>query len=45
MTVPALGRQDAATQQAAQHFIEFFENKIDLPTLPARLAEQELQKP
>ena len=36
-SAPILERQDAATRQAAQHFIAFFEGKIDLPTLQARL--------
>jgi tetratricopeptide (TPR) repeat protein len=36
---PALGRLDQEKQQIAQRFIEFFEGKIDLPTLQARLAE------
>ena len=38
-TKPALDRLDEKTQQIAQHFIEFFEGKIDLPTLQGRLAE------
>ena len=36
-TKPALERLDAKTQKAAQEFIAFFEGKIDLPTLKARL--------
>ena len=36
---PALERMDAKTQQAAQEFIAFFEGKIDLPTLKARLEQ------
>ena len=38
---PAIERQDAETQQIAQYFIAFFDGKIDLPTLKARLAEEE----
>lgn len=38
---PVVERLDAETQRVAQHFIEFFQGKIDLPTLKARLAEQE----
>lgn len=34
---PALERLDAKTKEAAQEFIAFFEGKIDLPTLKARL--------
>lgn len=36
--LPAIERQDEETQQIAKLFIEFFEEKIDLPTLQARLA-------
>ena len=36
-TAPALERLDAKTQKTAQEFIAFFEGKIDLPTLKARL--------
>jgi hypothetical protein len=28
---------NATTQQIARHFLDFFENRIDLPTLQARL--------
>lgn len=38
-TKPVLGRLDQETQQIARHFIEFFEGKVDLPTLQGRLAE------
>ena len=38
---PALERLDADTQKAAQEFIAFFEGKIDLPTLKARLSERQ----
>jgi hypothetical protein len=30
---------DASTKQTAQHFIDFFKNQIDLPTLKRHLAE------
>jgi tetratricopeptide (TPR) repeat protein len=36
-TAPVIARQDASTQQAAQHFIAFFTGQIDLPTLEERL--------
>jgi hypothetical protein len=36
----AIARLDVPTQQTAQHFIDFFEGHIDLPTLQARLAAQ-----
>jgi hypothetical protein len=39
-TRPAITRLDVSTQQAAQHFIDFFKGHIDLPTLQARLAAQ-----
>jgi len=40
-TAPAIKRQDAKTQQVVQQFSAFFTGKIDLPTLQARLAEQQ----
>jgi tetratricopeptide (TPR) repeat protein len=36
-TRPALMRLDPATQRAAQHFLDFFEGRTDVPTLQARL--------
>ena len=33
----AITRLDASTQQVAQHFIDFFERRIDLPTLKASM--------
>lgn len=38
---PAIARQDEETQKIARLFIDFFEGKVDLPTLKARLAEHE----
>ena len=34
----AIARLDTATQQTAQHFIDFFQSRINLSTLKARLA-------
>jgi tetratricopeptide (TPR) repeat protein len=36
----AITRLDVSTQRTAQHFIDFFEGRIELPTLQARLAAQ-----
>jgi hypothetical protein len=36
-TERAIVRQDASTQQTAQHFIAFFTGQIDLPALEERL--------
>jgi hypothetical protein len=38
---PAIERQDARTQAVARLFIAFFKGELDLPTLKARLAEQQ----
>jgi tetratricopeptide (TPR) repeat protein len=38
---PVLKRLDKETREIAQQFIEFFQGKIDLKTLKARLAEHE----
>jgi tetratricopeptide (TPR) repeat protein len=39
-TVPAIARLDMSTQQTAQHFIAFFTDQIDLPTLEERLTSR-----
>lgn len=37
--IPVIERQPPPTQKIARSFIEFFENKIDLPTLKGRIGE------
>ena len=37
---PTIERLDESTRQTAQHFIAFFENRMDFPTLKSKLAEK-----
>ncbi len=39
--ISPIERQDEETRQIIQYFIAFFEGKLDLPELKARLAEYE----